>query len=32
LGKPEKLPPHPFVDWGLRLKNHWDRWRYRAEV
>lgn len=32
LGKPEKLPPRPFLDWGVRLKNYWDRWRYRYEV
>jgi glycine/D-amino acid oxidase-like deaminating enzyme len=32
LGKPEKLPPRPFVDWSVRVKNRWDRWRHRYEA
>jgi glycine/D-amino acid oxidase-like deaminating enzyme len=32
LGKPEKLPPQPFLDWGVRTKNRWDLWRQRYEA
>jgi glycine/D-amino acid oxidase-like deaminating enzyme len=32
LGRPEKLPPPPFRDWGVRLKNRFDLWRYRHEA
>jgi glycine/D-amino acid oxidase-like deaminating enzyme len=32
LGKPERLPPQPFLDWGVRLKTSWDLWRYRYEA
>jgi glycine/D-amino acid oxidase-like deaminating enzyme len=32
LGKPELLPPQPFCNWGIRIKNLWDLWRYRHEA
>ena len=32
LGKPELLPPQPFCNWGIRIKNLWDLWRYRYEA
>jgi glycine/D-amino acid oxidase-like deaminating enzyme len=32
LGKPEKLPPQPFLSLGVRIKNRWDLWRYRYEA
>ncbi|MDP9138240.1 MAG: FAD-binding oxidoreductase, partial [Pseudomonadota bacterium] len=32
LGRPRKLPPQPFLDWGVRIRNRWDLWRARHEA
>jgi glycine/D-amino acid oxidase-like deaminating enzyme len=32
LGRPRKLPPEPFLGWGVRLRNRWDLWRARHEA
>ena len=32
LGTPEKLPPRPFLDIGVRAKFAWELWRARAEA
>jgi glycine/D-amino acid oxidase-like deaminating enzyme len=32
LGKPQKLPPQPFLDWGVRIRNRWDLWRAQHEA
>ncbi len=31
LGGPRKLPPQPFLGWGVRMRNRWDLWRARYE-
>ena len=31
LGTPQALPPRPFLDVGVRLRNGWDLWRGRHE-
>ena len=32
LGSPQKLPPQPFLGWGVRIRNRWDLWRARHEA
>ena len=32
LGAPDKLPPRPFLDIGVRAKFAWELWRARAEA
>lgn len=32
LGEPDKLPPRPFLDIGVRAKFTWELWRARAEA
>ena len=32
LGEPDKLPPRPFLDIGVRAKFAWELWRARAEA
>jgi hypothetical protein len=31
LGTPAALPPRPFLDVGVRLRNAYDLWRMRHE-
>lgn len=31
LGKPETLPPRPFLDIGVHARTRWDLWRVRHE-
>jgi glycine/D-amino acid oxidase-like deaminating enzyme len=31
LGRPDKLPPQPFLGFGVRLRAAWDLWRNRDE-
>ncbi len=31
LGTPSELPPQPFLDVGVTLRNNFDLWRYRYE-
>lgn len=30
-GSPSRLPPRPFLDIGVRARQVWELWRYRAE-
>jgi glycine/D-amino acid oxidase-like deaminating enzyme len=32
LGRPERLPPQPFCNWGVKIRNRWNLWRYRHEA
>ena len=32
LGRPDKLPPRPFLDLGVRAKFAWELWRARGEA
>lgn len=32
LGRPASLPPRPFLDWGVRLRNRFDLWWNRNEA
>ena len=32
LGTPDRLPPRPFLDIGVRAKFAWELWRARAEA
>ncbi|MGE0211345.1 MAG: NAD(P)/FAD-dependent oxidoreductase [Parvibaculaceae bacterium] len=31
LGQPDRLPPQPFLDWGVHLRLLWELWRARDE-
>ncbi len=31
LGKPDKLPPRPFLDIGVEARLAWELWSNRAE-
>ena len=32
LGEPNRLPPRPFLDIGVRARTSWELWRARGEV
>jgi hypothetical protein len=31
LGRPQALPPQPFLGLGVRLRQRWELWKNRGE-
>ena len=32
LGRPQRLPPQPFYNWAITIRNRWNLWRNRHEA